>query len=187
MAPPRKPEPLHRMEFWTNSLRNTTIAVDNDAFYYEVVTRYWHPRLTKIFKLDKETREMNLIAELERPEGKEACVRFGGEHGRWIGEEEFLRWDKEKRGGTFVGGEGVEYRWKSHHRRLQLVRADDQEKSPLAKFHTYRRHFFLFRMSKHAFLEVKSEAIEAMDRLIMSYLLVERKRRETAMLRVERS
>ncbi|KAI0059508.1 hypothetical protein BV25DRAFT_1808942 [Artomyces pyxidatus] len=181
MAPPRKADPLHRMVFTTNSLRNTTIAVDDDALYYEIVTRYWHPNLTKIFKLDKEIREMLLIAELERVPGQPAKIRFGGEHGEWVSEEEFLRWDPETRGGTFTGGEGVQYRWKSHNRRLQLIRADDDQKVPLAKYHTYRRHFFVFRMSRHAFLEVKSEATEAMDKLIMSYLLVERKRRDTGL------
>ncbi|TFY54377.1 hypothetical protein EVG20_g9728 [Dentipellis fragilis] len=70
MPPPRKPEPMHRMVFTTNSLRNTTISVDDDALYYEIVTRFWHPKLTKIFKLDKEAREMSLIAEIERPSGK---------------------------------------------------------------------------------------------------------------------
>ncbi|THH20501.1 hypothetical protein EW146_g872 [Bondarzewia mesenterica] len=154
------------MVFTTNSLRNTTIAVDDDAIYYEVVTRFWHPNLTKIFKLDKDRRELALIAEIERLPGQESKVRFGGAQERWMSEDEFLKWDAVKRGGTFTGEEGVEYRWKSHRRHLQLVRADDEQKASLADFHKHRRHFFVFRMSRHAFLEVKSEATEAMDRLI---------------------
>jgi hypothetical protein len=36
------------MEFATNSVRNTTVATANDDPYFEVVTRFWHPNLTKI-------------------------------------------------------------------------------------------------------------------------------------------
>ncbi|KAI0275272.1 hypothetical protein BC834DRAFT_41631 [Gloeopeniophorella convolvens] len=179
MPPPRKAEPNHKMVFTANSIRNTTVSIDDDGLYYEIVTRSWHPHLTKIFKLDKETREMLLVSEIEREPGKNVRVRFGGEHGEWIDEDDFLRWDPQKRGGVFTGGEGVEYRWKSHRRRLQLVRADDSEKVPLAKYHTYHRHFFVFRMSQHAWLEIKPEATEAMDKLIVSYLLVERRRRDS--------
>ncbi|KAI0041897.1 hypothetical protein FA95DRAFT_1639450 [Auriscalpium vulgare] len=180
MPPAKKSNPQHKMVLTTNSLRNTTISVDDDAIYYEIVTRFWHPNLTKIFKLEKELREMVLVAEIERPPKGMAKVRFGGEHGEWINEDEFLRWDSRTRGGTFTGGEGVEYRWKSHRRRLQLVRADDEEKVPLVKYHTFRRHFLVFRMARRAWLEVKPEATNAMERLIASYLLVERKRRDSS-------
>ena len=88
-------------------------------------------------------------------------------------------------GGNFTGGEGVEYRWKSHKRRLQvalldvmppsttliwriqLIRTNDDAKAPVAQYHIYRRHFFVFRMSRHAFLEIKPEAtVEGLDKLI---------------------
>lgn len=53
---------------------------------------------------------------------------------------------------------------------LQLVRADGDQKAPIADFHKHRRHFFVLRMSRHAFLEVKPEATESMDRLISACL-----------------
>ena len=52
----------------------------------------------------------------------------------------------------------------------QLVRADGDQKAPIADFHKHRRHFFVLRMSRHAFLEVKPEATESMDRLISACL-----------------
>ena len=87
----------------------------------------------------------------------------------------------------FTGGDGVEYRWKSHRRRLQvnqpfgvghidddthpmntqLVRANDDAKVLVAQYHTYRRHFVFFRMSRHAFLEIKPEVTtEGLEKLI---------------------
>lgn len=173
------------MFFTTNSLRNTTIAVEDNTHYYEVVTRFWHPHLTRIFKLDVATRDLILVSEIEREPDKDVRVRFGGEHGEWIREQDFLKWDLQKRGGVYTGGENMEYRWKSHRRRLQLVKADDDDaKDPLVKYHIYRRHFLAFRMSQHAFLEIKPEAMaDGLDKLIVSYLLVERRRRDTQTLR----
>jgi hypothetical protein len=97
MAPKQSVEGYHRMVFTTNSLRNTTVSVEDDSLYYEIVTRFWHPYLTKIFKLDLDTREMILVAEIEREPGKNVRVRFGGEHSEWISEQNFMAWDPLKR------------------------------------------------------------------------------------------
>ena len=96
MPPPKKADPPHKMVLTTNSLRNTTIAVDNDALYYEIVTRFWHPHLTKIKKLDPDTAEMVTIAELEREPGKEPRVRFGGEDAEWVPAWKFLEKEPQK-------------------------------------------------------------------------------------------
>lgn len=96
MPPPKKADPPHRLEFTTNSIRNTTIAVDTDAFYYEIVTRFWHPNLTKINKLDNETRELKTVAEIERVPRKETKVRFGGEEGDWLKASEFMKYDPRR-------------------------------------------------------------------------------------------
>jgi len=186
MPPPKKADPPHKMVFTTNSLRNNTIAVDNDALYYEIVTRFWHPSLTKINKLDFETGELKTVAEIGyRTDGHrrgEVRVKFGGDQGEWMRAVDFIN------GGTFKGGQGVEYRWKLFKRRLQLVRADDEDGDPLVSYHPHRRHFFFFRMSRHAWLEIKPEATEAMERLIVSYLLMERRRRNAKLrVKVERS
>lgn len=114
MPPPKKPAPPLKLEFTTNSLRNTTIAVGNDKFYYEIVTRYWHPNTTKINKLDVESREFKTIAEIEKVPGKnkEPKVRFrkptsalakekepeGGDEvmDEWIKASDFLKFDPLK-------------------------------------------------------------------------------------------
>lgn len=95
MPPPKKADPPHKMTLTTNSLRNTTIAVDNDALYYEVVTRFWHPHLTKIKKLDPETAELDTIAELEQEPEKQARLRFGKD-GEWTNADSWLKQDGRK-------------------------------------------------------------------------------------------
>ncbi|KAF8506524.1 hypothetical protein F5888DRAFT_1790993 [Russula emetica] len=171
------------MMFTTNSLRNTTVSVEDDSLYYEIVTHFWQPHLTKISKLDADTREMVLVAEIERVPASTVRVRFGGEDAEWINELDFMSWDLKKRGGVFTGGDGTEYRWKSHRRRLQLVRANDDANVSVAQYHIYRRHFIFFRMSRHAFLEIKPEVTAKRPSEIDRYLLVERRRRDTRKFR----
>ena len=55
MPPPPKPPPPHKLELTTNSLRNTAIATKDDNIHYEIVTRFWHPHITKINRCDLRT------------------------------------------------------------------------------------------------------------------------------------
>jgi len=183
---------IQTMEFTANSVRNTTLATNDDFHYYEIVTRFWHPKVTKINILDPDTQALRTVAEIEKTDTRNNIpqhrVRFlkslentGSEKdvqwADWIPGDEFLKvQDPDKVGGTFVH-DGVQYRWKTHNRRLQLVRADDEEKNALVLYHPYHRYFFVFRMSRHAVLELKPEAAKLLDRLIVSYILVERRRR----------
>ncbi|GJE92846.1 hypothetical protein PsYK624_090040 [Phanerochaete sordida] len=181
MPPPPKVTPPHRLELTTNSLRNTAIASSNDNIHYEIVTRFWHPHLTKINRCDFENLLVDTVAEIERMPGREARVRFGGDKGEWIPASQFLNVSEDKIGGTFVGNADTRYQWRTYKGRLQLVKdADDENQEPIVDFHPHKRHFFVFRMAKHAWLEVKPqpEVTEAMERLIVSYLLVERRRRD---------
>ena len=43
----------------TTNLGNTTIPVEDDGFYYEIVTRFWYPNLTRNFKLEVATGRMD--------------------------------------------------------------------------------------------------------------------------------
>lgn len=101
MPPPKKVDPPHRVTFATNSVRNTTIALDNDKFYYEIVTRFWHPHLTKINKYDYENRVVTCVAEIESFPKKEVKVRFNTPEaeGEWVRASDFVRSDA---GGVFV-------------------------------------------------------------------------------------
>ena len=59
------PAPL-TLVFTTTSLRNVTIATAADEYYYEVVTVDWEPLITKVRRLDSESGQMTLIAEMKR-------------------------------------------------------------------------------------------------------------------------
>ncbi|KAI0743663.1 hypothetical protein C8Q80DRAFT_855085 [Daedaleopsis nitida] len=182
MPPPAaKPKPPQKLEFTMNSLRNTTLSTGDDSLYFEIVTRFWHPNVTKINKFDMETRELVTVAEIEGLETREPRVRFGGDKGQWMSAADFIKYDSEQVGGTFQANTGAEYRWKTHRGRFQLVKSDDPEKKAVAEFHPHQRHFFVFRMSKHAFFEVQPipEITDAIEKFIVSYLLVERKRRDS--------
>ncbi|KAJ7223523.1 hypothetical protein GGX14DRAFT_549056 [Mycena pura] len=177
------------LEFTTTSVRNTTIATDDDDPYYEVVTRFWHPHITKIRKLDPASRKITTVCEIDN-EAKEARIRFldeqaasekaekakADEWGEWMPTEVLLRLGPVKPGGIFIDADGVEYRWKTHNRNFQLFRCDDDTRLPIVVFHPCQRHFGVWRMSQHPRLEVKPQ-IKSIERLIASYILVERQRR----------
>lgn len=49
-----------------NSVRNTTMSTGDDFHYYEIVTRFWHPKVTKINILDPDTQTLHTVAEVEK-------------------------------------------------------------------------------------------------------------------------
>ena len=49
---------------------------------------------------------------------------------------------------------------------IQLIRANSDNKEPLVIKHKHKRHFFVFRMSKHAWLEIKPEIAESLEMVI---------------------
>lgn len=141
--PPKKVDPPHKLTFATNSVRNTTFSLGNDKFYYEIVTRFWHPHLTKINKYDYENRLVSCVAEIESIPKKEVKVRFNmpDAEGEWIRASDFIKPEGNNMcvqylircalekilhchsGGVFTTGEeGVMYRWKTHKRYLQVCK-----------------------------------------------------------------
>jgi len=187
--PPPKPAPPkpYSLTFAKNSIRNTTVSLPNDKFYYEIVTRFWHPHLTKINKFNMEDRQIICAAEIEAVPGQDVRVRFnttdvtkvggmGGE-GEWMSASEFVKADADSIGGTFTAGDGLEYRWMMNKGYLQLVKADDASETPVATYHPHRRHFLVFRMAKRASMDVMPDAAAALEKIIVSYILVERRRR----------
>ncbi|KAJ7902149.1 hypothetical protein B0H14DRAFT_1271656 [Mycena olivaceomarginata] len=140
------------MEFATNSVRNTTVATANDDPYFEVVTRFWHPNLTKINKLDPFTGAMNTVCEIDNKE-KEAKIRFLDENekenekhqqgslGEWQSTETLLKLAPERPGGVFIDSDGEQYRWKTHNRNFLLIRCGDDTRVPIVIYHPHKRHF----------------------------------------------
>ena len=47
------------------------------------------------------------------------------------------------------------------------MQANDDAKVPVARYRIYRRHFVFFRVSRHAFLEIKPEVtVESLEKVI---------------------
>ena len=53
------------------------------------------------------------------------------------------------------------------------MKADDDQKTPIADFHPHKRHFLVFRMSQHAYIEVKPvpEVTDSLEKLIGESLI----------------
>lgn len=65
-------EKAHRLVLTTTSLRNVVLANSTDVLYYEVVTPRWERHLTRVSRLDVNTRGFDPVAELlnGRPVGE---------------------------------------------------------------------------------------------------------------------
>jgi len=188
------------------------MSLSDDTVYYEIVTRYWEPTITKINKrvVMNDNKRMVSIAQIhdaspknlkpksiafriaakdgdrrtavDDKEQMEALgdgikVRFKGS---WMDVDDFIKYD-DRIGASFKGEDGSLYTWRSQGGKLQLIKPDDKGGCTLlAQYHDYKRFLFVLRMSQHAFLEIRApEVVDSiMDRLIVSYILVERKRRQ---------
>jgi len=103
MPPPPKPSPPIKLVLSANSTRNTTIADASDSIYYEIRTEPWIPLHTKVKKLDPETRQYEVRAEIQRSRGIPE-VRIIGRSKEWAHADEFLRIDEAKPGGPLQKG-----------------------------------------------------------------------------------
>ncbi|KAF8589704.1 hypothetical protein K439DRAFT_1612506 [Ramaria rubella] len=185
MPPPPPPPAPIKLVFTTTSLRNVTIATENDEFYYEIVTPDWDILNTRVRRLDTNTGIMSLVAELKKEDAHSsyAALRFINPEKadtEFISPDVFLRDGAAKEGkaiGTFTAGY-KQYRWQQSKRSIELVRADEEEGKPVARFHKHHRHLGVLRMSEKPFIEVESEFGPSMTTFIVSFLLAEGKRRQ---------
>ena len=47
-----------------------------------------------------------------------------------------------------------------------MIRAEGEQKEPVAVYYEHKRHFWVFRMSKHGYLEIQPELTDSLDKLI---------------------
>lgn len=166
----------------TTSLRNVVLSNKSDVIYYEVVTPKWQRDRTTISRLDPNTRQFDVIGEVKNDgRGKAEEVRLYG--GALTPASRFLEGDAEPdpagmKRAAFRGKDGKKYIWRANKKQLELVREDMPEDKPVAVYHREKRHMSLLRMSQHPYLEVDTAAMDTLDSLIVSFLLVERRRRD---------
>jgi len=180
---PAKPAPL-KLEFSTTSIRNTSIATENDVHYYEVSTWDWDPFVTKVKRLIPETTTMVLVAEFKRDNEKDkGCTGV-----RIVDPE---KPDKDYQSpesylglssgdstslGMFTAN-GKQYKWQAVKGAIELVPTDEDDSKPIVRYHKHHRHLGVWRMSERPHLEVDPELTSSMDSLIVSFLLAEGKHR----------
>jgi len=177
---PTKPQPMS-LFMSTNSLRNNVFSAPKDAVTYEIRTTWWDPTITRVSRLDIENQQETLIAEVERKSDTEPRIRLN-----WLDDFAEFRnasqWLKvvldAQRSANFTSLDGRTYQWILRKGSLQVVK-DGECNTPIVTFHKAERHFHIYwRMSKHASLEVVQDSIKNLDAFVVSYLLVERLRRD---------
>ncbi|KAI0689035.1 hypothetical protein C8T65DRAFT_589082, partial [Cerioporus squamosus] len=77
----------------------------------------------------------------------------------------------------FRGKDGFKYIWFADAERLELFREDRRDK-PVAAFHKEKRFLHVLRISQYPYLEIDASIIETLDYVVVSFLLIERLRRE---------
>ncbi|KAK7688899.1 hypothetical protein QCA50_007590 [Cerrena zonata] len=167
-----KSTPNQKLILTTTSLHNVVIANRSDVIYYEIVTPKWEKDLTRISRLDPNSKQYDLICEFLNEHDKPVSVRLYG--GVTTRAEEFLVKDESAGTAKFRGKDGKMYTWRVDHDELELFREDQ----PVAWYHRQKRYLGLLRMSQHPYLEIDSMAMDTLDSLIVSFLLVERRRRD---------
>lgn len=187
MPPPAKPPQPLKLTFTTTSLRNVTVATDNDEYYYEIVSRFWESNTTKINRLDSESGKMIPKVELLKDEDSRDAPYTGLKFidpekpdTAPISPDSFLGLgDNASKNslGKFTSQEGTRYRWQESNGTIELVLIDDPDKAPAVKYYRHHRHLGVLRMSARPYIEVNQELGPSMDQLIVSFLLAEGKRR----------
>ncbi|KIJ63365.1 hypothetical protein HYDPIDRAFT_29617 [Hydnomerulius pinastri MD-312] len=170
-----------KLTLTTASLLNTTISNATDAIYYDIQTPEWEPQLTTVRRLDSRTGTYELTGSIRNQADKPVAVSMYG--GEFEPEEQWLKKIDGSMPGEsqwqFNDGEGNVFAWSVANGNLELRSADEgvKTKRALATFYQHRRYLMVGMISQHAYLEVDSSVIESVDAVILSLLVVERKRR----------
>ncbi|KAF8835787.1 hypothetical protein BDN67DRAFT_974928 [Paxillus ammoniavirescens] len=79
----------------------------------------------------------------------------------------------------FDDGEGNTFAWSVGNGNLELRSTDEgmKTKRAIATFYQHKRYFTVGMISQHAYLEIDNSVIESLDAIILSLLIIERKRR----------
>ena len=70
--------PHQKLSLTTTSLHNVVISNTSDVIYYEIITPKWEKDLTKISRLDPNTKQYDLICELVNEHDKPVSMRLYG-------------------------------------------------------------------------------------------------------------
>jgi len=165
-----------------NDLRNTTFDCDSLGIHYQVTSKvglFTTGKTTQVRRWDNQSRQFVLIAEWERHNFQSDVFKFPRRTGSdTVPVSTFLTrksgFTKTKR--SFVGDDGRRYTWKVKSSELVAYASEAGRKdAPIAKFH--EKHVFFGR--RNAYLELFPGYEGTLDTLVLTFLYVEWKRRES--------
>ncbi|KAG1749543.1 hypothetical protein EDB19DRAFT_1680781 [Suillus lakei] len=171
-----------KLTFTTASVQNLVISNPTDALYYEVLTPEWDSHQTTVRRLDTRAERYDAIGNIRNQSGKPVAVSMYG--GEFINEELWLR-KIEGQGRQsrweFDDGEGNYFSWAVAGSNLELRSLDEggaQSSNPIATFYPHKRYVMVGMISQHAFLEIESSVVDSLDTVLVSLLVLARKRRK---------
>ncbi|KAF8129241.1 hypothetical protein EV363DRAFT_1432646 [Boletus edulis] len=170
-----------KLTFTTGRMLNTTVSSATDVIYFDIRTPEWEPHLTTVRRLDHRTGLYELTASIRNEGDKPVAVSlYGGAF------EPVEQWIKKVDGAMpgesrwqFDDGEGNVFAWSIANSQLELYSAEEgaRIKRAFATFYPHKRHLFVGLISQHAYLEMDNSIIESVDGIIVSLLIVGRKRK----------
>jgi hypothetical protein len=176
------PTMTQKLTFTTASVRNLVISNPTDALYYEVLTPEWESHHTTVRRLDTRAERYDTVGSIRNQSGKPVAVSMY--NGEFVNEESWLR----KIGGQggqsrweFDDGEGNYFSWAIAGSNLELRSLDEggaQSPNPIATFYPHKRYVMVGMISQHAFLEIESSVVDSLDTVLVSLLVLARKRRK---------
>ncbi|KAH0830171.1 amino acid permease-domain-containing protein [Lanmaoa asiatica] len=173
------------LTFTTARLLNTTVSNETDAIYYDIQTPEWESQLTTVRRLDPRTGMYELTGSIRSEADRPVAVSLYG--GEFEPEEQWIKKvDGTKPGESrwqFDDGEGSIFAWSVTDKLLELHSAEEgaKIKRPLVTFYPHKRYLLVGLISQHAYLEIDNSVVDSMDAIIVSLLIVERKRRAGAL------
>ncbi|TDL20228.1 hypothetical protein BD410DRAFT_791341 [Rickenella mellea] len=165
-----------RLSFTTSSIHNVVISNSSDVIYYEIVTPKWEPSLTRVRKMDHVSKQLEVVAEIKNEQEKPISLRLRGEQFRST--DEFLHQDENAaigKSAKFKGKDGKQYEWCVRRDCLELVMQGDPR--PVAVYRSHKRFLLIIKISQEPSLEIQPSVMDTLDSLIVSWHLMERKRR----------
>ncbi|KAH7890090.1 hypothetical protein F5I97DRAFT_635898 [Phlebopus sp. FC_14] len=168
-----------KLTLTTTNLLSTTISNESDTIYYDIQTPVWEPDMTTVRRLPSINASFELTGQIRNEGDKPVSVSMYG--AEFEPEEQLLKKADGSAPGEslwqFNDGEGSVFVWSVSSGNLELRRTDDPSKRALVTFYQHRRYFKVGMVSQYAYLEVDASVIESLDIIIVSLLIIERKRR----------
>ncbi|KAG1736934.1 uncharacterized protein EDB91DRAFT_497621 [Suillus paluster] len=171
-----------RLTFTTASMQNLVISNPTDALYYEVLTPDWESHLTTVRRLDTRAERYDTIGSIRNQSRKPVAVSMYS--GEFMNEELWLRkieGDDRQSRWEFDDGEGNYFSWAVAGPNFELRSIDEggaPSRKPIATYYPHKRYVMVGMISQRAFLEIEPSVVDSLDTILVSLLVLAKKRRK---------